>query len=549
MKYFRTGMGLFFLLFTSHSFAQTPTPAPSVQLSPTFPEPGEGFDKLVLLPGGNTCYLHFDKKQGIIVNIYNEQHSIAATEVIKGNLWDASNMNDTEIDGIYAINNQVVIFLQQLVKYKPNLYRLVLDGNNGKLIQEDKLGELPTVLHRDVMVQDNLASHDFYVSKDPMSGYYAVASFAGGELQRKESAAERVQILHFTPDHQLIRRSFYSVSETDYPYLGYMDMAVQGAEKIYLATVALSSRRSLKDTSALVVISAIGKNDSSFIHTMLPYTANFTDIHASIQYAAAVNSLQVLLTTTNNQSSKTAVPASYMNYLDGGTLAFKTSQPLATDKITAFAQQKMKYTDAYTGQPQALITHEDGSSTILLETMSQFTTTGSNSWNKMHTNMNDIGVSRLDASGHEQSGYALVKMQIANGSYDPLYFHRKKKGQWYFRNRIQVLNTTPYLSYEYLPTPKATYIIFNDYLAYLDQGGTYQDKKPLRYLTEANTVCYRCTDASQERLFLFGTPETFKGYYCMLGASDYDEKKATYTTIMITRKGEEKKACIAWVKF
>ncbi|PSL27596.1 hypothetical protein [Chitinophaga ginsengisoli] len=549
MKIFRTGMGLFFLLFTSHSFAQTNTPAPSVQLSPTFPEPGEGFDKIVLLPGGNTCYLHFDKKQGIIANIYNEQRAVAATEVIRGKLWDASNLNDTEIDGIYSINNQVVIFLQQLVKFKPNLYRLVLDGSNGKLIQEDKLGELPTVLHKDVMVQDNFASHDFYVSKDPNSGYYAVASFAGGELQRRESSAERVQILHFTPEHQLIRRSFYAVSEENYPYLGYMDMAVQGGEKIYLATVALNNRRSLKDTSVVVVISAIGKNDSSFTHTMLPYTANFTDVHASVQYASAVNGLQVLLTTTDNQSAKTAVPGTYMNYLDAGTLAFKANQLLATDKISAFAQQKMKYTGAYTGQPQALITHEDGSSTVLLETMDQFTTPGSNAWNKTHTNMNDIGVSNIDAGGHEQSGYGLIKMQVANGTYEPLYFHRKEKGQWFFRNRIQVLNTTPYLSYDYLPTSKATYIIFNDYLAYLDQGGTYQDKKPLKYLTEANAVCYRCTDVSQERLFLFGTPETFKGYYCMLGASDYDEKKYTYATIMITRKGEEKKACIAWVKF
>ncbi len=539
-------MGLFFLLCTSQAFAQVPTTAPSVQLSPTFPEPGEGFDKLVMLPGGNTCYLHFDKKQGIIANMYNEQHAVTATEVIKGKLWDASNLNDTEIDGIFAVNDQVVIFLQQLVKYKPNLYRLVLDGNNGKLIQEDKLGELPTVLHRDVMVQDHFASHDFHVSKDPNSGYYAVASFAGGELQRKETGAERAQILHFSPDHQLIKQSYYSVSES-YPYLAYMDMAVQGADKVYLATVALNNRR--KDTSAVVVISAISKDDSHFTHTILPYTANFTDVHASVQYASAVNGLQVLLTTTNNQSAKIAVPASYLNYLDAGTLAFKSKQLLANAKVSAFAQQKMKYTAAYAGQPQELITHADGSSTVLLESMDQFASGGSNSWNKMHTNMNDIGVSHIDAGGHEQAGYALVKMQVANGTYEPLYFHRKKKGQWFFRNRIQVLNTTPYLSYEYLPTPKATYIIFNDYLAYLDQGGTYQDRKPMKYLTEANTVCYRCTDANQERLFLFGTPETFKGYYCMLGASDYDDKKYTYATIMITRKGEEKKACIAWVKF
>jgi hypothetical protein len=550
MKYSRMGMGLFFLLFTSQTYAQAPTQAPAVQLSATFAEPGEGFDKILLLQGGNTCYLHFDKKQGIIASIYNDQRVAVATEAIKGQLWDASGLNDTEIDGLFAINNQVVIFLQQLVKYKPNLFRLVLDGSTGKLLKEDKLGELPTVLHRDVAIQDNFASHDFYVSQDPNTGYYAVAAFTGGELQRKESPAERVQVSHYSPDHQLIRQRYFAVSAENYPYLAYLDMLVTGGDKIYLATVALNnSRKNSKDTSALVVISALGKTDSSFNHTILPYTANFADVHASLQYASGVNTLQALVTTSNNQTAKTPVTAAYMNYLDAGSLLLKQSNALSSDRITAFAREKMKYTSSFNGQPQALITRADGSSTVLQESMSIFSSSGSNSWNKMHTYLNDIGVGELDANGQEQSGYAVMKMQVANGTFEPLYFQRRKKGQWIFRNRIQALNTTPYLSYEYLPASKATYIIFNDYLAYLDQGGTFQDKKPMRYLYEANTVCYKCTAAGQERLFLFGTPETFKGYYCMLGASDYDEKKSLYATLMITRKGEEKKACVAWVKF
>ncbi|ACU61414.1 hypothetical protein [Chitinophaga pinensis] len=550
MKYLRTGMGLFFLLFASQTYAQTPAQAPSVQLSATFPEPGEGFDKILLLPNGNTCYLHFDKKQGIVASLYDAQRAPLATEAVKGQLWDASGLNDTEIDGLFVINDQVVIFLQQLVKYKPNLYRLVLDGSNGKLVKEDKLGELPTVLHRDVAVQENFASHDFHVSVDAATGYYAVAAFAGGELQRKESPAERVQISHYGPDHQLIRQRYFTVAENDYPYLAYLDMLVSGSDKIYLATAALNNtRKSSKDTSALVALSVWGKGDNSFSHTLLPYTTNFTDLHASLQYVSGTNTLQALITTTNNQTAKAPVPAAYINYLDGGTLALNSYTALHSDKITAFAQEKMKYTSPYNGQPQALIAHADGSSTVLMESMSVFASAGSNSWNKMHTNLNDIGVTELDARGREQSGYGLVKMQVANGTYEPLYFQRRKKGQWIFRNRIQVLNTTPYLSYDYLPTAKATYIIFNDYLAYLDQGGTFTDKKPMRYLAEANTVCYRCTPTGQERLFLFGTPETFKGYYCMLGASDFDQKKGTYATLMITRKGENKSACVAWVKF
>ncbi|SFE52313.1 hypothetical protein SAMN05518672_10786 [Chitinophaga sp. CF118] len=544
MKYFWPAACLF-VLFSTHIFAQLP----KVQLSQTFPEPGEGFEKILLLDNGNTCYLHFDKKLGIQITLYNQQREVSANETVTGKLWDAGNINDTEIDGIYNINGQVVIFLQQLVKYKPCMFRLVLDGKNGQLVREDKLGELPTVLHRDVFVQNNFASHDFYTAKDPHSGYYALASFAGGELQRNENSKERIQVSLFSPEHQLIQQTAYYLPEETFSYFSFLDMTVQGKERVYIATAALSNRKSSKDTASCVLISEIKTGDNTFTHQLLPYTANFSDLHASIRYVPATQRLQLLLTTMIKNGKLTGL-ATYMNYLDAGTLQLLHMQPVTTDKISAYAQEKMKYTTAYSGQPQLLLPDTDGSATVLLENMSEFASGNSpNAWNRMHTNMNDIGISHLDTAGVEQSGYALPKMQVANGIYEPLYLQRKQKGQWIFRNRIQALNTTPYLSFEYLPTPHGTYILFNDYLQYLDPGGTYQDKKPMRYLTEANIVCYRCNDSTQERLFLFGTPETFKGYYCMLGASDYQSEKGIYATLMITRKGEEKKACVAWVEF
>ncbi|MBP1651442.1 MAG: hypothetical protein H6Q26_1599, partial [Bacteroidetes bacterium] len=44
-------------------------------------------------------------------------------------------------------------------------------------------------------------------------------------------------------------------------------------------------------------------------------------------------------------------------------------------------------------------------------------------------------------------------------------------------------------------------------------------------------------------------PETYKGYYTMLGASDFRQEKSQYVTLLITRKGETKTANIAWVQF
>jgi len=114
---------------------------PQVTLSEAFPEPSaDGWDKLVLLPSGNTCYLHLDKNDGITVTLYNEKKERVVSEKISGKQWDTRNMNDTEVDGVYEINGQVVVFLQQLIKYKPTLFRIVIDGATGQLVQEDKRG-------------------------------------------------------------------------------------------------------------------------------------------------------------------------------------------------------------------------------------------------------------------------------------------------------------------------------------------------------------------------------------------------------------------------
>lgn len=539
MRYFWQGTSLLALLFASQLSAQVPP----VQLSNQFPEPGDGFDKILLLDNKYTAYLHFDKKAGIIVNMYDASHQPAATDTVTGKLFDMNALNDTEIDGIYEINGQVVVFLQQLVKMKPRLYRLILDGQSGHLVQEDQLGELPTIQHRDVVVQDNYASHDFYVAKDPHSGYYAVASFAGGELDRRETPGERIQVLQFSPDHQQIGHSTSYLPLADYPYHGYLDMTVH-KDQVYLVTAPLRIRKNPKDTSAMVAVSAV--HGTEVRHQLLPYTANMQDIHANIQYIPASQKLILLLTNATGKGTKTPGVDMQLCYLDANTLEEYRHQPVVLDKISTYAREKLKYAGNYTGVPQRMITTATGKTTLLLESVSLFNSGGTNTWNNMHTNMNDIGVAILDSNGVAQSGIAQIKMQIANGLYDPLFLNRRKKGQWMFRNRIQALNTTPYLSFDYLSTAMGDYLLFNDYLAYLDPGGVYTDKKPLRYLTEANAVCY---NAAGERLFLFGTPETYKGFYCMLGASDFRQESGQYATILITRKGETRQANIAWVQF
>lgn len=543
MKLFWCSLCLFMIGWGGALQAQPP----KVQLGPAFAEPGDGWDKLLLLRNGHTVYLHFTRKAGIEVTIYNRQREIVATDTIVGAGWDARNMGETEVDGIYEMKGQVVIFLQQVIKYKPCLFRIVVDGENGSVIREDKLGELPSILQKDVYALNNLASHDFYVEKDRNSDYYAVALFAGGEIQRNENANERIQLLHFSPDHQLINQAYYYLPDSTFRYFTYLGMAVTGSQQVFLATTGFSPRSKTAEAASKVIVSALKSTQHVFGHQLLNYTAGTGNVKVSMQYLPAQPILRMLLLLPVGKGRKENGYQVFLNEIQTADGKLKGYRSLRWDKTSAYAQQHLGYTGSYTGVPQQWVLHSDGSSTLLLENLSQFTQ-GHHQYLNQHTNLGDIGICQLDTAGIEMEGTAIAKAQVVNGICEPFYLQRKVKGEWSFRNKIQALNTNTYLSFEYLRGSQAAFLFFNDYLQYLEKGGSEKARKPLKYVNDANLVCYRYQNGHVQRTFPFGVPDADKGYYCMLGASDYAAQENIYATVMISRNGSDKKAYIAWLQ-
>jgi hypothetical protein len=520
---------------------------PKVLLGPAFNEPGDGWDKLLLLKNGHTFYLHFTRKTGIEITVYNPKREIAAVDTIKGEGWDARNMGETEVDAVYEINGQVVVFLQQLIKFQPTLFRIILDGETGKLVKEDRLGALPSILQKDAFALNNLASHDCFVEKDPSSDYYAVALFAGGEIQRNENTNERIKLLHFSPDHQLINQAYYYLPDSTFSYFTYLGMSVQGKEQVFLTTTGFNKRNKTSEASSKVIISALQAKDSSFLHQPLNYTAGTGNVKASMQYLSVQHILRLLLITPAGKGRKEDGYNVFLNDIQADVCKLKEYHSLQWEKVSAYGKKHLAYEKPYMGLPQEWQLHPDGSSTLLLENLSQFTQ-GHSQYSKFHTNLGDIGICQLDTAGIETEGSMIAKAQVVNGICEPFYLQRKAKGEWSFRNKIQALNTNTYLSFEYLKGPQATFVLFNDYLQYLEKGGAEKARKPLKYANDANLVCYRFENGHMQQTFPFGTPEADKGYYCMLGASDYAAQENIYATVMISRTGTEKKAYIAWIQ-
>lgn len=542
MSYLRWPVLLGALLFSTLAFAQVPV----VTLGPDFGEPGDGWDKLMQLKNGNTFYLHFSKKEGLSVSVYNAAHELTVTDTLHTQQWNSSDLESTEIDGIYEINGQPVIFLQQLVKYNPVLYRLVLDAETGKLVREDKLGELPSIQHRSVFVEDNLASHDIYVEKDPNSDYYAVALFSGAAIQKNDSIHERIQILHFSPTHDIINKGWFYVADTSYNYFSYISMAVAGKAQVYLGTVAFNAKRAEGDAGPKVLFSMLSADSATFAHHVLDYTAGAGNVGGYIQAAPAVGQVRMVLYIPAKQ--KEGGSGIIMNTFQAATGKLKKHVQLAFPELARNVEVNLGYKDPYKGTPQRLLLNEDGSSTLLMENLSFFKQ-GNSQINKLHTNLGDIGIALLDTIGRENTTMAVSKYQVITGICEPFQLQRRTKSEWMFRNKIAALNTNTWLSYDYIPRPDVSFVLFNDYLQYLDTGGSDKVRKPLKFATDANFVCYRFYKGKMERMFLFGVPEVTKGYACMMGAADYDAQSGVYATVLISRKGLDKKANIAWIKF
>ncbi|MGN7823872.1 hypothetical protein ACTJJB_27360 [Chitinophaga sp. 22536] len=541
MSYIRSVVWLCLFLIPAGLYAQVPV----VTLGPAMEEPLDGWDKLMQLKNGHTFWLHFSKKEGMRVTVYNAKHEQIAADSVGGSLWNAADLESTEIDGIYEINGQPVIFLQQLVKYVPVFFRLVLDPQNGKLLREDKLGELSTVQHRSVYVQENLASHDCYVEKDPDSDYYAVAFFNGAEIQRNDSIRERIRVTHFSPSHELLNTGLYYLPDTTYSYFSYISLSVHGKDKVYMSTVGFNAKRKGNEPWSKVIFSALSPDSATFAHHVLDYTANFGDVSGYQQYLPARDEVKLLLYAPGQRSDGSS--GIFLNtLLSSGKL--RKHQQLSFPELGKNVQLNLGYKEDYKGAPQRMFWQPDGSGTLLLETLTRYKQ-GNTQINKLHTNMGDIGVALLDSTGRENETLAVSKYQSITGVCEPFSLHRRMKSEWVFRNKIAALNTNTYLSYDYVNIPNATFVLFNDYLQYLDSGGQDKVKKPLKYTTDANFVCYRFYNGKMERLFLFGTPEVTKGYYCMMGASSYDQAQRVYATVMISRKGTEKQACVAWIQF
>jgi hypothetical protein len=556
------------ILFPAVLFAQTP----KVERSQSFVEPETGASRLMMLKNGNTLFLHFTRKDGIRVTVYDPAHNAQPVVQVLGKVWNHKDMDDTKLKGLYEIGGNVVVFMEQIAHRQPLLYRIIIDGKSGSLLQEEKIAQLPAVDLGSAwgMTIGALSIPDFYVRKDPQSEYYAVASFNSLSHDRDK----RIEVVHYSPDHKEVNRAFYESPEGTYKYLKFLDMYVNKDAFVFMVNYAYNTRSS-GGKSSRVLISQLKKEDKVFDYQFLNYTNDFKNIEAVTKYDSITKKLFLLTSiTAKSTDQEPSMELSgvgpdgrmvlLMNVIDPATIKVTKKYFINHPRLSDFTEKHLKYKNPYVGVIQDFRINSDHSITLMYEEMKRAnpsisttsTATGRTSTSvSTFTQLGDIGIIRINPAGKELSGYALPKTQRAETYMDEFEINRRPTVNWTYRRVGWSVNNindiSGFFSYDYLNVNNREIIIYNDYARNVDdEDDNYRKKKTMRYISDAHTIYAVYEDGMLKKNYLFGDPEKEnKNCFCSLEMNTYGQDGKSFATMMIEKKDKEKKAYLVWVTF
>jgi|GEM_PF-5723819 len=532
-------MIILMMIFANAAFAQT-----SVEKSKPFSEPtSDGWTRLMAMSNGNTAYFHYgSKKKGIEVLMFDKKRNLTARREIQGKEWNAKRKNRVKIAGLYEINGIPVLFLQFFRNEAWELYRMQFNPATGALDKEEQVGHTSKNKRMRYIGTYNTAQ-GIYVEKDANSDNYCIIYTDGADRDMDN----HIRVEHYNAEHKLINNAFYNCPNTSYKHLDYISAVVDGNKRLFIVTWGAVNS---KGKEGSVYISRLDAGDSVFNTRSLDFSDDFRNTVADIKYDRAGNNLVMLTNTLAKEKGNKSIYASFLSYINPDDLSLKGVNIIGNRKISEYVRNTLHQNRDYQGMVQKLVLNADNTVTVLNEEQ-RVEIIQTRSTTTIRTYLGGIGITDFNKEGEEKSGIAIMKSQLYAGTVAPLYIAEREKGIWdnaTFSRRYTGDNM--FMSYEYIKTKGAEYVIFNDAPGNDGKSEGKRRRKVVANTTKMNTICYQIKDGKPTRTFLFGEPEHRKNTRASLTyAAHYNAQTGTYATLLSTQKKHRFETQIAWVHF
>lgn len=497
--------------------------------------------KLKILKNGNTANIGLTEAAGFFCTLYDVNKKAIAHTVIP-----------TQQESIYyilrtvlEINNDIVVMLAIYDEATPKLIRYILDGSTGKLKKEEVILTMPIM---DAKIAASQYDHtgyedgeyrssglpeapDFYIQKDQSSDYYAVVFHD----VFSEDMNKRIEVVHYSPTHEILNRAYLLNPEIKYTKLNYVDIFVNGSKSIVVASYLYNRKETiLKETGeSCYYVSELKASAIKFNNIRTGEVKNCINGGALFVFNKVVNKVKFICPIFEDK----------LNYLTTSqtlnldTFALSELITIRSEKLNAknmIASPGKKYL----GFPQHYHIDLKGNEIILSEYIS---------YESGIALAAEIGISCMTSTGQDSYG-EIVHYSHYQASKNRMFMYTKALNSYAFSGSYDEFYET------YLGLVSAefnSYLFLNNTVERFDMG----DKAPTIWTgvtsnkPKFTSFIYTLNDAgivSKEYIFEKPVSEDVTKY-CRFNTADYDPATGLYAVIVIEKIKGKKTAGVVWM--
>ena len=529
---------IFFSLFVSFFFVE----AQFKQLAAgtLFAEPEEGFAKIIQMKNGNTFYLNITTKEGINIRIYNAAHAEAVVTTISPAY---EKLKTGDVEGVFEINNDIVLLISERDDHTPILYRLVIDGTTGKLKEEKTIARL----HKEGAFINTSAYKLFNASKDPYSDNYAVCLYNVMESDREK----RIEIIHFGSNHQEISRAFCVSSDEENKFFLYIDMVVMGPDRVCAFLFASEEKYNFGRKGNLI-LATLQKGSSTVNYSNLNLTEELKISWGLGRYNPVTKFIYFLGAAKLKKEWDKQNYIPYLTILDPLTNKIKSSGNIGVnEKLNALYKERFDKEDDYSGMPQNLFINDDGGFSIVYEEIlvkkqsQQYSSGFGSAQIRVDTKLGKLVVATYDQNAKLVFNYLVPKAHWVIFQELSPFYHARREG-----TAQALYRGNQYKSFAYLNGTNKNYILFND----TERNNDVKKDKfvEVEGISDCDAFLYNLSgnDIIPKREYAFAATADSKEHNLALYAiSDYDKKNNVYVTLRLDKETRaSKQVKLVWLQ-
>ncbi|XZF13548.1 hypothetical protein ACTHGU_17345 [Chitinophagaceae bacterium MMS25-I14] len=527
---------LFTLFLTHAAFSQA---APAFELSAALDLPLTGWNKVLQVRNGNTLLFHLEPNKGILVKVFDPRHKEVATVKYICELIDVNTLEMADFKGLYDINGEAVLFMQQPYFNRTSLFRMRFDIGTGKLLKEE-IVERSTSLANETL---------FYICKAKDNDNYAIFHYRN--IVRNPE--ERMTVSLWNGKHEKIKEAAIPVPLEKLYAAKYLGLSVE-KDAIYCG-IGLLKQNAVDNFQQYIYAAQLRNQDTGFhiqqleVDDRVPlFLSVFTPNEFSDAESMMTLGMYASVEKSGNHTEYAYFPVPYFSTYQQKDFAALSLKTIPTEKMDAALKG---FTDTFSQAswiPVKMYTNKLGASFLSYELQGSYYATEKGK-DVYRTLLGGIGINILNDEGQPFFSTVIPKKQQLNTYLSAEESARRRTSKPLFRSLQEYDYDEQFASFDLLEGKNNYFIIFNDDPSNFDKNISDTLTTIIDYnITSA--VLYTFNKKRElAHQYLFGKPEAGCNISCQVESSDYDQEKNSYAVLVLNRKNHKTNTCIAWCHF